>query len=64
MTPIILTVLYEGFNFGKQRQEKFMKLFETHAECINDGVTSIDQYDDWCREKGYIGSDRCVNKRA
>lgn len=53
MLPIIATALYEAYGFGEKRLEKFVEYFNKHLECINDGVTTADQYEDWCREQGY-----------
>ena len=53
LIPIISTCLNEAFGMGEVRQDKFMKLFDTHMECLNDGVTSLDQYEEWCIDKGY-----------
>lgn len=53
MLPIIATSLYEAYGFGYKRIEKFVEYFNKHLECINDGITTADQYVDWCKEQGY-----------
>ncbi|MBP1924614.1 hypothetical protein J2Z76_000467 [Sedimentibacter acidaminivorans] len=53
MLPLIATSLYEAYGFGQKRIEKFIEYFNKHLECIGDGITSADQYEDWCKEKGY-----------
>lgn len=53
MLPIISTCLYEAYGFGVKRIEKFVEYFNKHLECINDGITTPDQYQEWCKEQGY-----------
>jgi hypothetical protein len=53
LLPMIATSLYEAYGFGQKRIERFVEYFNKHLECISDGVTTADQYEDWCKEKGY-----------
>lgn len=53
MLPVIATALYEAYGFGIKRIEKFVEYFNKHIECINDGVTTAEQYEEWCKEQGY-----------
>lgn len=51
MLPISCTALYEGYGFGEKRLEKFIEYFHTHMECINQGVTDLDQYKKFCEDQ-------------
>ena len=53
LLPIACTSLYEAYGFAEKRQEKFIEYFITHMQCIEDGVTDIGQYKDWCKQQGY-----------
>ena len=52
LLPIVCTSLYEAYNFGEVRQQKFIDYFVRHMECINLGVTDIEQYREFCVEQG------------
>lgn len=53
LLPIACTSLYEAYGFAEKRQERFIDYFITHMECINDGITDIEEYRKWCQEQGY-----------
>lgn len=53
LLPLVCTALYEAYGFGEKRQEKFINYFQMHMECINDGITELEQYRAWCVEQGY-----------
>ena len=48
--PIACTSLYEAFGFAEKRQEKFIDCFTKHIECLNEGVTDLDDYQKWCKD--------------
>jgi hypothetical protein len=50
LIPIACTAIYEAYGFGEKRQEAFLEYMGRHLECIQDGVTTIDQYEDWCKD--------------
>ena len=50
LLPIVCTSLYEAFGFAEVRQDKFLDYFSIHMQCIEDGVTSLDQYQQWCQD--------------
>lgn len=50
LLPIACTAIHEAYGFAEKRQEKFIEYFTTHMQCINDGITDIQQYKDWCIE--------------
>ncbi len=51
LAPVSCTAIYEAYGFAEKRQEAFLDKLTEHLECIQDGVTTIDQYQDWCKEK-------------
>lgn len=53
LLPIGCTALYEAYGFGEKRQDRFIEYFSTHMECIDKGITEIEQYREWCKEQGY-----------
>jgi len=53
LLPIVSTALYEAYNFGEKRQEKFIEYFLTHMACINQGITDLEQYREFCKDQGY-----------
>lgn len=48
--PLCCTVLNEVYGFGSKRQEKFIEYFIKHMECLEEGVTDIEQYKEYCKE--------------
>lgn len=52
LLPISCTALYEAYGFAEKRQESFINYFTEHIQCLEDGITSVDQYRDWCLDKG------------
>lgn len=53
LLPLACTSLYEAYGLAEKRQERFIDYFITHMECINDGITDIEEYRKWCQEQGY-----------
>lgn len=53
MLPLIASALYEAYGFGEKRLEKFVEYFNKHLECLNDGIITVDQYEQWCKDQGY-----------
>lgn len=52
LLPIACTSLYEAYGFGEVRQQKFIDYFVKHMECVNMGVTDLEQYREFCVEQG------------
>ena len=53
LLPIVYTSLYESHNFGDKRLQKFTEHFIIHMECINSGVTNLEQYKDFCKDQNW-----------
>lgn len=51
--PIAFTALHEAYGFGEKRLQRFADCFMLHMECINAGVTDLEQYKEFCEEQGY-----------
>ena len=51
--PMACNALYECYGFGEKRLEKFIDQFMLHMECLQDGVTGLDDYAKWCKDQGY-----------
>lgn len=51
--PIACNALYEAYGYREKRLEKFVRYFQIHMECLNDGVTDLDDYKQWCQDQGY-----------
>lgn len=50
MFPIACNALYEAYGFGQKRQEQFLKYFNIHLQCLDEGVTTLDDYEKWCKD--------------
>lgn len=53
MLPIACTSLNESYNFSEVRLQKFIDCFENHMSCINEGVTNLEQYKEFCKDEGW-----------
>lgn len=53
LLPIVCTSLYESYGFGEKRLQKFIEYFLIHMECINNGVTDLQQYKDFCKDQNW-----------
>lgn len=52
MVPLVCNALYESHGFGPKRQEQFLKCVHVHLQCLDEGVTTIDDYEKWCKDSG------------
>lgn len=50
MFPIACNAIYEAYGIGPKRQEQFLKYFKIHLQCLDEGVTTIDDYEKWCAD--------------
>lgn len=53
LLPMVCNALHESHGFGEKRLNKFIDRFMIHVECLQDGITGIDDYQEWCKEQGY-----------
>ncbi len=51
--PIACNALYEAYGYREKRLEKFVKYFQVHMECLNEGITTLEDYKQWCQDQGY-----------
>jgi len=49
--PIACNALYEAYGYREKRLEKFVKQFQIHMECLNMGVTDLDDYKNGVRTR-------------
>lgn len=52
MLPIACNCIYEAYGFNKKRLKPFLEYFATHIECLDSGVTTLDDYRKWCKDNG------------
>lgn len=48
--PMSCNALYEAYGIGEKRMEKFLEYFKIHLECLNKGVTDLNDYAKWCED--------------
>ncbi len=49
--PIACNAIYEAYGIGAKRMDKFLEYFSRHLECLNSGVTDVDDYKKWCEDE-------------
>ncbi len=49
--PIACNSIYEAYGIGTKRMDKFLEYFSRHLECLNSGVTDVDDYKKWCEDE-------------
>ncbi len=50
--PIACNAIYEAYGIGAKRMDKFLEYFSRHLECLNMGVTDLEDYKKWCEDSG------------
>ena len=48
--PMSCNTLYEAYGIGEKRMEKFLEYFKIHLECLNKGITDLNDYAKWCED--------------
>lgn len=51
--PMTCNALYEVYGFGEKRLEQFIDKFMVHMSCLEQGVTDLSDYKEWCKDQGY-----------